>query len=261
MHDADRAGDRQALRQWFDTPLGRSLLSLETRRLRALLPALYGTVAAQLGPLGRLALLDACVAPARIVLDDAIGPGVSVRGAPEALPFGERAVDVIVLQHTLDFCDDPHQVLREASRVLAPEGHVAIVGFNPISLWGLRRAFTQRPRPAPWSGRFLRLSRVKDWLKLLDLELSHGSMFYYRPPFDRSARSGRLRFLDKMGDRWWPMMAAVYLLVAKKRVVGMTPMRVEWKAAPVLRGVVSGAVRRGVVVQLAERRKQLLGQG
>lgn len=39
----------------------------------------------------------------------------------------------------------------------------------------------------------------------------------------------RLHFLDPAGDRWWPMAGAVYLLVAKKRVVGMTPLRPEWR--------------------------------
>jgi SAM-dependent methyltransferase len=262
MHEGNRARERWALREWFDTPLGHTLHALEAHRLRTLLPSLYGTVAAQLGQPGRLDLLDACIAPTRIVLDDPVEAApTGVRGLPEELPFDERSVNVVLLPHTLDFCDDPHQVLREVSRVLAPEGHVVILGFNPLSLWGMRRAFTRSPRGAPWNGRFLRLARVKDWLKLLDFELTQGSMLYYRPPLAAETTMDRLHFLDRMGDRWWPMMAAVYLLVAKKRVVGMTPLRVEWKARPALAGVVPNVARRGVVISLAERRKQLLGQG
>jgi SAM-dependent methyltransferase len=254
--------ERRALRAWFDTPLGHSLHALEAHRLRTLLPSLYGTVAVQLGQLGRLDLLDACIAPTRVVLDDPVEGDTSVvRGLPEELPFDERSVNVALLPHTLDFCDDPHQVLREVSRALTPEGHVVILGFNPLSLWGVRRMFTRRPRAAPWSGRFLRLARIKDWLKLLDFELTQGGMLYYRPPLVREGAMDRLHFLDKAGDRWWPMMAAVYLLVAKKRVLGMTPLRVEWKTKPALAGVMPNVARRGVVVQLAERRKQLLGQG
>jgi hypothetical protein len=74
------------------------------------------------------------------------------------------------------------------------------------------------------------LARVKDWLKLLDFELTLGHMLFYRPPFARESVLDRLFFLDKMGDRWWPMMAAVYLVVAKKRVHGVTPLPVAWKA-------------------------------
>ena len=159
---------------------------------------------------------------------------VCVRATPEELPFDERSADVALLPHTLDFSDDPYPVLREVSRVLRPEGHVVILGFNPMSLWGLRRLLTRRPRPAPWSAHFFRLARVKDWLGLLDFECTQGSMLYYRPPVRREPAMDRLYFLEHTGDRWWPMIAGVYLIVAKKRVFGMTPLPVKWKTAKVV---------------------------
>lgn len=242
---------RSRVVEWFDTPLGRSLQALEAHRLRTVMPSLYGTVAMQLGRIGKLDLLDACIAPTRIVVeeDGAWYRGhcpveqrltgsrtVCVRAQPHALPLDERSVDVALLPHTLDFSDNPHPVLREVSRVLRPEGHVVIVGFNPVSLWGVRRLLTSRPRSVPWSAHFFRLSRVKDWLGLLDFECTHGSMLYYRPPVVGERAMDRLYFLEKAGDRWWPLMAAVYLLVAKKRVFGMTPLPLEWKKQPVLAG-------------------------
>lgn len=158
----------------------------------------------------------------------------------------------MILAHTLDFADDPRQVLREVSRVLSPEGHVVILGFNPLSLWGVRRLLAARPRPVPWSANFLRLARIRDWLALLDFELTHGSMLYYRPPLQGESMMDRLYFLEKAGDRWWPMMAAVYLVVAKKRVLGMTPLPVSWKARraagpaaePAVRSALHGRYRR-----------------
>lgn len=254
--------DREALRAWFDASLGRSLQALEIHRLRAIVPSLFGTVAVQLGRIGRLDMLDVSPAPARILYDYRLSAGEAlVEGRPEALPFEARSVDVALLPHTLDFCDNPHQVLREVNRVLAPEGHAVILGFNPVSLWGLRRAFVRRPRAAPWNGRFLRLARIKDWLGLLDFEITHGGMLYYRPPLAREGLMDRLHFLDKMGDRWWPMTAAVYLLVAKKRVAGVTPLRIDWKAKPALGQAVPDAARRtgGVVVRMERRRKRILG--
>jgi SAM-dependent methyltransferase len=231
------------------------------------LPSLYGTVALQLGRIGKLDLLDACIAPTRVMLDV---DGVQARkrsnveqtlsawrtrlvlGESDALPLGERSVDVALLPHTLDFCDDPHAVLREVNRVLRPEGHVVILGFNPMSLWGLRRLVSRRPRPAPWCGQFFRLARVKDWLALLDFEFTQGGMLYYRPPVNRETLD-RLFFFEKAGDRWWPMMAAAYLIVAKKRVFGMTPLSVAWKkqkaigivgTEPAVRGALQGGCRR-----------------
>jgi SAM-dependent methyltransferase len=247
----------QELWRWFDTPLGRSLQAHEANRLRDILPQLYGTVALQLGRIGNLDLLDSCIAPTRVMLDLAAAPRKRlVRGVPEALPFDSRSVDLVLLPHTLDFCDEPHQVLREVNRVLSPEGHAAILGFNPASLWGLRRLFAKRPRQIPWSGSFLRLARIKDWLALLDFQVTHGKMLYYRPPLPREGLMERLHFLDKMGDRWWPLMAGVYLVVAKKRVVGMTPLPVSWKTQRVgVPSSITGPAARGVVVPF--RRKSL----
>src|SRR5690606_41680254 len=59
---------------------------------------------------------------------------------PEQLPFDTQSIDLIVMPHTLEWCADPHQVLREVERVLMPEGRVVLTGFNPYSLWGLRES-------------------------------------------------------------------------------------------------------------------------
>jgi SAM-dependent methyltransferase len=231
MRAAEAGDPRAQLCAWFDSALGRALQAAESQQLRAVLPTLYGTVALQLGRIGEFDLMDACVAPTRILLDTRAGSErCQVRALVEELPLDGKSVDVAILPHTLDFSTDPHQVLRETARVLRPEGHAVVLGFNPVSLWGVRRLFARRPRAAPWCGNFYRLARIKDWLKLLDLELTHGQMLFYRPPVAHEALRDRLHVLDKMGDRWWPMMAAVYLVVAKKRVHGVTPLPVAWKA-------------------------------
>lgn len=262
-----RGAPRAQLLDWFDSPLGRSLQAVEAHGLRGVLPSLYGTVAMQLGQLGKVDLLDACVAPTRVVVEGGehcfppCHPAeprltgvrtVRARACADALPFEQYSIDLALLPHTLDFTHDPHPVLREVSRVLRPEGHVVILGFNPLSAWGLRRLAARRPRPAPWCGHFFRLARVKDWLALLDFECTHGKMLYYRPPLRAEPAMDRLHFLEHAGDRWWPMMAAVYLLVAKKRVLGMTPLPLEWKerkrlalvgAKPAVFGQLSGGYR------------------
>jgi SAM-dependent methyltransferase len=208
---------RVSLCEWFAQTPGRSLRAMECHALRAIWPTLYGKVAVQLGSIGPVDLLESCNAPVRALHDL---PGLqesslpSIYGLPEALPFDTRSVDIALLPHTLEFSHDPHQVLREISRVLSPEGHVVVLGFNPFSLWGLWRLLKRRRGVVPWSGHFLHL--------------------YYRPPLASETAMDRLRFLDKAGDRWWPMAGAVYLLVARKRVAGMTPLRPEWRSLPAL---------------------------
>ena len=68
------------------------------------------------------------------------------------LPVSPYSVQTIVLPHVLEFSKDPYQVLREAEMTLAPQGYMVLVGFNPLSLLGLRRLFAFRKKRAPWHG-------------------------------------------------------------------------------------------------------------
>ncbi len=240
---------QRSVYRWFEQSLGRSIQANEVDRLRAALSGLYAVRAIQLGKTGSFDLLACCDAPSKYVVDVLEQQqGDAVRALPEMLPFDSKSVDLIILPHTLDFSDDPHQVLREVERVLVPEGHVVMLGFNPVSLWGLRRLFTRRSRRlAPWNGNFISLGRMKDWLKLMQFEVTGGSMMYYRPPLLNAAMLDRLFVLDKLGDRWWPMMAAVYLLVARKQVVGVTPIRPRWRLQLIKNGLTkNGLAKHGL---------------
>jgi len=253
MHDCDATTAPHArLQEWYETSLGKSLQATERHRLREVLPGLFGPAAVQLGRVCRADLLEASIAATRIVLeqlpaDDAAGPWI--RGRVDACPIRANSVHTVLLHHTLEFADDPHQVLREVRRILQPEGHVVIVGFNPFSSWGLRRLLGRRAARVPWCGRFLSLPRVKDWLGLLDFEVTGGSMLYYRPPVGHDALRDRMRFLERAGDRWWPLLAAVYIVVARKREIGVTPLQPKWKAkrtlAPGLAEPIARTVHRG----------------
>lgn len=238
---------RKRLCSWFDSPLGRSLQAIETNQLRSVLPRLYGTIALQLGSFGKMDMMDSSPARTRIVLDLLQNDNATiVQGFPEALPFGIKSIDIVLLPHTLDFADDAHQILREVDRVLVPEGRVVILGFNPLSLWGIRRLVSRRQGRVPWCGNFFGLHRIKDWLALLEYQLTDGHMLYYRPPVQNEGVMDRLYFLDKVGDRWWPMMAAAYLVVAKKRVLGVTPLQPRWRTEPAIGPGLSDPVARGM---------------
>lgn len=233
MHDCgDSAELRRRLHEWFSRPLGQSLQALELNRLRDILPRLYGPTALQVGRFGALDMLEPALAANRIVLEQPpldVAAGPRVRGNPEALPFDTKSIDLVLLPHTLEFSDAPHRVLAEAGRVLVPEGHIVILGFNPFSLWGLWRLCVKRRGVVPWCGRFFSLVRVKDWLELLGFSAVGGGMVYYRPPVYHEGLRDRLYFLEEAGDRWWPMIAAVYIVVARKRELGMTPLQPAWK--------------------------------
>lgn len=249
------------MRVWFASPVGRALSAVEAGRLRETLPGLHAVRALQLGCVTGLDLLASCTAPIKLMIpmhadDVALQMGgatdeLMLHAIPEALPIASDSIDLVILPHTLDFAADPHRVLREVERILVPGGQVVIIGFNPMSLLGLWRFFRRggRRRRAPWCAHFLSLFRLKDWLKLLHFEPLQGQMLFYRPPIAFTRMLDSLHFMDKIGDRWWPMMGAVYLLVARQNTAGMTPLKARWRLGvipgralgePVARSAVQG---------------------
>ena len=155
--------------------------------------------------------------------------GHDVCADPRQLPLASQSMDLVCLPHVLEFSQDPHQILREAERVLMPEGQIVIAGFNPVSLWGLKRRLSGKLDEYPWCGDFIGLLRLRDWLKLLGFELNGGRFGCYAPPFSQAMWLRRFAFMEKAGDRWWPICGGIYVVRAVKRVRGMRFVAPQWK--------------------------------
>ena len=231
------------LSEFLCSPAGRYVLDWEQRQIDAAVSDIFGYHALQLG----LPEIDAlrenrmplrfCAADRQLAVTSAPDGDaesrrrVAIINRYEELPFATHSIDLVVMPHILEFARDPHQVLREVERVLVPEGHVVIIGFNPTSLWGARQ-FASRLGASPFlprEGRFITLPRIKDWLKLLSFEFARGRFGCYAPSVRTTAWLNRWRFMEKAGDRWWPVFGAVYLLTAVKRVRGMRLIGAVWK--------------------------------
>jgi hypothetical protein len=119
--------------------------------------------------------------------------------------------------------------LREVERILMPEGRVVLTGFNPWSLWGVKRMLADRSN-VPWSGKFFSLPRIKDWLQLMGMETDTGGFMGYAPPFASEEWISRFAFLEAAGDRWWPLAAGVYGISAVKRTKGLRLITPKWVA-------------------------------
>lgn len=237
------------LAQWLQSPPGRYLLDWEQTHLDRALADVFGFHALQLG-LPDLAALranrmphrwvasDSLREPERLVLpalDDALATPAPMRPAVclhcdfDALPFPSNSLDLVVLPHALELARDPHDTLREVERVLVPEGRVVIVGFNPASLWGLRQRIGHlRQRLGlggrlflPSDGGFIGHARVRDWLRLLGFEVERGRFGCWRPPLRSERGLERMAWMETVGARGWPVLGAVYLVEAVKRVRGM----------------------------------------
>lgn len=243
---------RTRLAAWFARYPGKFLARQERRRVDQLLPRMFGYHVLQLGAPAGEPLYGASPISHRILarLDgEESGAGASLLCATDALPFLAESLDVILLPHTLEFSATPHRLLRECERILIGEGHLIILAFNPWSLCGLWRLFLGWRGEPPWNGHFYRHARIKDWLSLLDLELIRTERCFFRPPLRRFSVLRRLAFLEKLGGYCWPYFGGVHIMVARKRVLPLTPVRPSWRSR-------RGMVAPGVAEPSARTREQ-----
>ena len=235
------------MHHWFDSPPGRYLLEWEQSRFDAAVADVFGYHSLQLG----MPMLDGLRAnrmPHRwlalggsedTTADAAVKEGeVHLRAHAVALPFPDNSLDLLVLPHTLELSHDPHTALREAARVLVPEGRVILSGLNPASLWGMRQ---QRARLAqrfgggslylPDVGEFIAPWRLRDWVQLLNFEVDEIDFGCYSPAVRSAQWLQRWRWMDRVGERCWPIFGAAYFVVAIKRVHGVRLLEPAWRTA------------------------------
>ena len=229
-----------ALDDWLQTPAGAYVRAWEQACLDELTADIFGFNAVQIG-LPQINALAASRMPnkwqaatrtsSRSQLDLAADcKQIAVALDFAELPFESQSLDLVVLPHVLEFAAEPHQVLREVERVLIPEGHVIICGFNPASLWGVRQGVGKLTRAhyLPVAGEFISMPRMKDWLKLLNLRVGGSHFGCYSPPVRTAKWLNRFSFMEDAGQRWWPYLGAVYMVHAVKRVKGMTMVGLAW---------------------------------
>lgn len=207
-------------REWLSGPLGQLLLQEERRVLEEELGRFFGGYLVHYGPSAETP--PAAQQVQRNVRLGAPLPGVEIVCEEQAWPLSEHAADVVVMQHGLDFCLSPHGLLREAASSVRPGGHLLIVGINPWSAWGLRHVFA---KDALHKARCISPSRVADWLNLLGFALEKRRFGCYRPPLASASWQASLAGLERLGNGWQSPGGGFYLLVARKLVVGLRPLR------------------------------------
>jgi SAM-dependent methyltransferase len=237
-----------AVRQWLETPFGQALLAQEARVVEQAFDGIFGEQCLQLGLWGEP---NAFLRFARTQRSACIAdwPKVSENDRPGAvghlhrLPVASDAVDAVLLPHTLDYSDDrSHAILREADRVLRPHGHLVVLGFKPGGLWGLRRLIPGAGLP-PAADRLISDRRLADWLQLLDMRIHGVTRYFFRWPLPGN-KGISSQLWESRGRRFWPELAACYMLTAQKRVVTLTPLKKPWRTrAKVVGSIVEPTTR------------------
>jgi SAM-dependent methyltransferase len=202
-----------ALRTWFEAGPGLAVAEAELALAGEVLPNLFGYHILQLGhPYATPMIACSRIQHQAVMANAPLSGAEALCCSVDALPIEAGSVDVLVLPHVLEFARSPHGVLREAERVLIPEGHLVIFGFNPWSLFGL----------------FVAMPRLRDWLALLGFEIERIEKLSFRPPLRRERLHARLEVLERLGRHFWPVFGNVSFVLARKRVVAVRPIRASW---------------------------------
>lgn len=209
MPDSDLSYE---LARWYETPAGQRLRQHINTVLPQILAGMPGVQHAQVnvgvwpGMYKRAMSLD---------YHELFGAEVN----PRVLP---NSMDSLLLIHALDVSSEPQRVLHIADKLVAKSGHLIIVGFNPLSLWGLMRLPMLLMRRSPWRSGFYSLWRIRDWLKVLNYEVRLQTSLVQLPPLPRHIEMG---WLDKTLHWLMPNWGAVNIIVAKRPWFPMTAVK------------------------------------
>lgn len=245
------------IKQWFESDLGKNLLSIQQEKLDTLMPEIFGYHLMQLSVLNNLPLSRQSPVTHHFSLgidyhkidskadeptdkkndEKAFSASASAISEFEHLPIDEEVIDAAILHHVLDYSTDPHRLLREAARTIISNGYIIIIGFNPSSTLMLKKQVGRFfKRSDHWRYHDLRKNRVIDWLRVLGFKPMLVQYGYHSLPFNNSFSDK----LDKIIAQLIPASGAFYIIVARKHVVPMTLIRKPWKPRRALPAWVKG---------------------
>ncbi len=211
---------------WYRSTLGSFLIEAERVELDRCLESYFGAHLLQLGGPSEKFLFEKSPILHRVRLSPEYASafrGPCVQGLVNQLPFLPESIDVILLPHVLEFISNPEELLCQCNSVLAPEGHLLILGFNPYSLWGLAKYGLHHRQSLPWRGHFRSAITICHCLMKQGFEIEKESSLFFRPPLSNYRWLQKMFVLEVFGRLFWGKCGAIYIIIAKKRVISLLP--------------------------------------
>ena len=227
---------QQGIHAWYYTASGRVAASALSHAVARMSGQVFGYYALEMGISvmeGRL-LCDSRISNCfRVATPWQSAEGADLVADPAALPIEFGDVDLVVAAHVLDCALSPTDVLREIERVLVPEGHCILIGFNPFSLRGLRWY---------WQGLWRRQSvpalftvfRLRDWFTVLGFEVIEMCTVGYRERTENTWVQ-RIPLVSGLLRRYCQLTGNVQLIHVRKKVSKMVPLKPTLRAGRLLK--------------------------
>ncbi len=223
----------EQLESWYERDSGRYLFESTRTSLTDMLDTVFGYHVLQVGITRGHPLFSASPINHRIYTAEQGGEGIGLLARGDELPLESDSIDLVIAHHCLDFADNPHQVLRELQRVLTPQGHLLVIGFNPYSLHGISAWIRGLRRQSLWHRHQpVSESRLTDWMRLLGCEVQERKRLYTVPPAGKGRLRAWLTRWDGWGNRYNLPMGGLYVVHAIKQVCALhRPQRLRPRRA------------------------------
>lgn len=136
----------------------------------------------------------------------------------EELPLPDAAVDRVLMVHALEFAESPAEMLKEAWRIMAPNGRLILVVPNRRGIWA-RFEHTPFGSGRPYSrGQLTGLLRETNFTPGALTE----ALFF--PPSKSKAMLKAHAACERAGRALWPLFAGVLVIEAQKRLYQGLPV-------------------------------------
>jgi len=216
--------------------LSESRIALTQKKLEPILAGIFGYHALLYsGTAKRIVADKLCIKNSMVLSEQILSPKeallynskIDLVCQYQELPIASDCIDLVVLPETLQHSQTPHQILRESERVLIPEGHIILLMANPVSWMQVKQSIvgwlTGNNSGLKSIGRF----RLKDWFRLLGFELVSEVPVCIT---DQKIQQGNMySWFKKASGFICNYLSSYYIIVAKKKVSTMTPIRPSWR--------------------------------
>ncbi len=220
---------------WYESLAGQQALAHLDEYIAGYLSAIFGYYCLNIGALSDR---EEFFENSRISAGFSMGVDETknnIIAVPEQLPIAADNIDLVIASHVLECSQNPHQVLREIDRVLVPDGHCILIGFNPHTLRGIKR-FLASSKKNDKRYKMRSVSHVRDWFSLLGFETLKVNYVGFRPTIKNEKIFNKMAWMEKWGEKLWPLLGSLYIIHAQKKVVSMTPHKKVWKAPLLITG-------------------------
>ena len=218
---------------FFSTDAGKTCAEWELAAFSSISRTLSGVRAVQIG-CPAINALTGCAIAHQILLSESIparNPSdirAPVIADARAIPLAADCADLVLWPHGLDVGSGKAETLEEISRILAPNGILITSFLNASGPWSMKGRLFKAASCLPEPSSLVTVGEAKNLISACGLTLEGGRFGVYtsnpdaHPASPRPVNSLKPTWLDKAGDRWWPTLGIMALLVARKRTAVMT---------------------------------------